>query len=231
MDICPTFQAFSRCIMERIFSAWSDNTSACIPCLCTWPGSNELEMVSERFTPYNIHICKYSTSEPMIQQSRRLIPSRQAEKAKYSSVKPKSVDYDTSFKDCQRLQIASEKLSVAQEVLSANSAIATLIHGHSTDFVQHSNENSINESSRDVFNRMESYLTRLHSFTLTAAALQRQARGIERLVIPFPEPVFSLISANTLRLVLQAITTAFIQNSIPAKRSCICFTHTHDSGP
>lgn len=105
-----------------------------------------------------------------------------SEKAKHSSVKARVVDYDTSFVDCQRLQTTSEKVSLAQEVLSANSAIASLIQAHATDFDKYSNDKLAKNPSTDISNSMEDYLNRLKSFMSGVVALQRQAVGIEQLL-------------------------------------------------
>lgn len=126
---------------------------------------------------------------------RRLMP-RQAEKAKHSSIKPEFADYNTSFADLQRLHTVTEKLSVAQAVLSANSAIASLIRKHCADFEEYSDDTPKIGQSTDILDCVENSLSKLQSSTVTARALQQRAAGVERLVIPFSRLINIWICAD-----------------------------------
>lgn len=122
-----------------------------------------------------------------------------AEKAKHSSTKPKEVDYDASFVDCQRLQTACEKLLIAQEVLAANSKIASTIRKRLD--IHEITSISRNAISRTLSERMQDYLDRIEGFKRTVAALQQQTRDTETLLSKLiSHRRVDLLNENTLAL-------------------------------
>lgn len=104
----------------------------------------------------------------------------QKEKAIYSSLAPKPVDYEIDFVDFQRLQKLVDTLSLAREILKSVERIAYTIRSKENDL--RLLEHTKNDFDSHRLCRISGYIKRLQGFTRTAAALGRQAESISLLV-------------------------------------------------
>ncbi|KAK5454370.1 hypothetical protein LTS15_006370 [Exophiala xenobiotica] len=107
------------------------------------------------------------------------------EKATKSSLEFRDVDYDTGFKDSQRLRELCHKLRVAQTILDSVLDIARTIQKicHKAPSSAASKPNATKELLADV----EIEIQRIMGFKRTACALHEQAEGTSQLLLKLLE--------------------------------------------
>jgi hypothetical protein len=104
----------------------------------------------------------------------------QNEKATKSSLTPRAVDYETSFKDCQRLQDIIHRLSLSQEVLEATLQVAYMIERQHSSQEAYQDRNMIGYP--DVSTGIQAVIQKIQGFKRTAAVLEKYADGTSHLV-------------------------------------------------
>jgi hypothetical protein len=104
----------------------------------------------------------------------------QTEKATKSSLEFKEVDYDTGFKDSQRLREMCHNLRVAQTILDSVLDIACAM----TKLCYESISLTANkpEHTKDLLANVDIEIQRIRGFKRTAHALREQAEGTSQLV-------------------------------------------------
>ena len=99
------------------------------------------------------------------------------EKATNSSVKPREVEYETDFRDKQRLCIIHEKLIISSTVLGSKLQIALELHSLY-------NRLGISEhiEGQEPLSTIQQIIEKIRGFRRTATALRKQNEGISDLV-------------------------------------------------
>lgn len=109
------------------------------------------------------------------------------EKATNSSLKPRNVDYDTDFKDCQNLQLICQNLRLARTVLDSSLDVAMTIRQQCTDLiVLYSNRFSNDD---EVYGRCELEIQKIKSLQRGVEALLEQAKETMQLVSLAQNPI------------------------------------------
>lgn len=109
-----------------------------------------------------------------------MVRPTKTEKAIHSSLPFRKIDYDTEFKDNQRLLILSNNLSVAEAVLESTLDVAHAIQTQCTDIKSASMHQP--EDDRELLGTVALDIQRIKSFQRTAKALRREAGGTSQLV-------------------------------------------------
>lgn len=115
----------------------------------------------------------------------------QNEKATRSSLTPQTVDYKTSFKDCQRLQDIIHKLSLSQEVLDSTLQVAHMLER------QHNSQDRNTKEDSDISTRIQSAIQKIQGFKRTATVLEKYANGASHLVSITQRDLENALNANT----------------------------------
>lgn len=101
------------------------------------------------------------------------------EKATNSWVKPREVEYETDFRDKQRLHIIHDKLIISSTVLESKLQIALEVHGQYNRL-----GSSKHLVGQEPLSAMQQIIGRIRGFRRTARALRKQNEGISDLVSP-----------------------------------------------
>ena len=104
----------------------------------------------------------------------------QTEKATKSSLEFKEVDYDTGFKDSQRLREMCHNLRVAQTILDSVLDIACAIPSLCRESISLAEAKP--EDAKDLLANVDVEIQRINGFKRTAHALHEQAEGTSQLV-------------------------------------------------
>lgn len=102
------------------------------------------------------------------------------EKATNSSLKPKEVDYDTDFKDCQDLQLVCQNLQLAQTILDSSLDVAMTIRQQCTDLSYLDSDRFSNDD--EIYGRCQLEIQKIKSFRRGVEALLEQAKQTMQLV-------------------------------------------------